>query len=117
MTTGAGDDTARAAREQFERAVDAMPAATANRLRLARRVALAGTPARRHRVAWALPLGAAAAVFLGLAWWRQAPGPPLAVTAPVRSVPSPAVPPDDDADLYAWIADTPVASDAKGGRP
>jgi hypothetical protein len=115
MNTGRDEDIPGAARECFERSVDALPPATANRLRLARRAALANASARRPLVAWTLPLGAAAALVLGLAWWRQAPAPALPATAQAtaRALPDAGGPAadDDDAALYAWLADTPVASD------
>jgi hypothetical protein len=116
MNTDPG--TARRARERFDRAVDGLPAATANRLRLARRAALAAPTAERTPAAWALPMGAALAVLLGLAWWRQGPAPtaPAAAQAQVPAMPTPSEPQvEDDVELYAWLADTPVASDAEGG--
>ncbi len=134
------DDIGAAARSRFERAVDALPAGTGNRLRLARRAALASRPPGLGAV-WALPLGTAAALLLGIAWWRQAPAPAPSTTDPAAAgAQSPArvhpaadsaavidagpsdagaipalanAPSEDEADLYAWIADTPVARDAR----
>lgn len=119
-----------AARSRFERAVDDLPAGTANRLRLARRAALAGDVRGRGRAGWGIPLGAAAALLLGIAWWRQAPAPGTArmdvghaaAQAAASSNPSTGpegppvveVPSEDEAELYAWMADTPVTSDAQG---
>ena len=71
LQDGIGD----AARSRFERAVGDLPAGTINRLRLARRAALAGDVRERGRAGWAISLGAAAALLLGIAWWQQAPAP------------------------------------------
>ena len=73
--------------------------------------------------------GAAAVLVLGVAWWRQAPTPaPVAsiassaeaqsVTAPLDAGAIPALADaagEDESELYAWIADTPVARDAQDG--
>lgn len=119
MNTGGDDrpmdDEALAARSRarFERAVRQVPVATANRLRLARRAALAeggASPARPMR--WLVPLGASAALVLGLAWWRgTVEAPPAPGGAPATFAVD-ALPAEDDADLYAWLAEAPVASDA-----
>jgi hypothetical protein len=119
-------DPAEAARRLFERVARDVPAATANRLRLARRAALANPVPRRPALArWAMPLGAAAALVVGLAWWRQdvAPVAPSVTVAPMQAEPvaagdavaAPAdLPTEDDADLYAWLAEAPVAADTGG---
>ena len=123
-----GNDTS-TLRARFEHAVEVLPPATANRLRLARRAALAGEREARSHAAWVVPLAAAAVLVLGVAWWRQAPTPaPVAsiassaearsVTAPVDAGAIPALadaPGEEEAELYAWIADTPVARDAQDG--
>lgn len=125
------DDERRAARARqlFERAVERAPVATANRLRIARRAALAGraSPGLGSALRWSVPLGATAALLLGLGWWRQGQVPtttgPVAAAAATSAaaVENPAIaglPGEDEADLYAWLADAPVASDATmdGGR-
>ncbi|CAN5336125.1 hypothetical protein BH11PSE14_BH11PSE14_13680 [soil metagenome] len=119
-----------AARSRFEHAVQSLPAPTANRLRLARRAALSGPRASAGIGRWVLPLGATAALVLALAWWQQAPEQASAGTT-VASRAAAAVPGEttgiagiaapvvvasqDDVDLYAWLADTPVAVDASRG--
>jgi hypothetical protein len=164
------DSFARRARAEFDAAVDGLDAGAANRLRLARRAALAG-PAGTPRLF--APLAGAIALALA-AWWAwprwfaeaPAPGPapvastpapvptpqraapavpapvPLPVAPPVASpvLPSatpspeaiadePAAPADDalpeeedwddynegDAELYAWLAEAPVAPEEQGG--
>jgi hypothetical protein len=115
---GRDQDAARVARALFERAAQAMPAATAARLRQQRTAALRGpAPTSSRALAWGLPAGAMAALLVGLAWWRAMPAP--ATTEPgvpdaspaADVVALPAVAPDE-ADLYAWLAEAPVASDA-----
>ena len=101
------------ARQEFESAVDSIDAGTGNRLRLMRREALAATQTRER--GWLVPSIALAATVLaiGLAW-RQ----PWVTTAP--ATPAIAVdeaaqlgfPSDDDAELYAWLGEAPVASPA-----
>ena len=131
MKDRAQDGVGDAARSRFERAVHDLPAATSNRLRLARRDALAGNTPGRRRAGWAIPVGATAALLLGIAWWRQAPAPGPAPGVALPSVTQASasrnpgarqagssvveLPSEDEAELYAWIADTPVASDAQGG--
>jgi hypothetical protein len=158
MTTPDDNDpTARRARAVFEAASAGLDPATANRLRLARRDALAGPPARRFALA---PLAGAVALALVALWlWPRAHAPapaPLATTPPAPAV-APAVPPapsavvapipeppsvaalperpavvpdplddaladdefdlvdnEEDAELYAWLADAPVAPDDEG---
>jgi hypothetical protein len=150
--TEAPDPVARRAREVFAAASDHVDPATAGRLRLARRAALAaGSPPR----AWLMPIAGAvaAALVAWLAWpHAQAPAPVPAPVATSPAVPEPApvsvpdvpaalpahplveapidepleddVPIDDDAawaalddedaELYAWLADAPVAPDDGG---
>ncbi len=116
-----------AARTRFEHAVQSLPAATANRLRIARRAALSGPRASAGLGRRVLPLATTAALLLALAWWQQAPEHPssgttvarlttAAATLEAASLAGTAAPADvaspDDVDLYAWLADTPVAADA-----
>jgi hypothetical protein len=113
------------ARALFERSVEQLDEASVRRLRLARRSALAGrAPVPRWR-AWPAGLaglaGLAAATVLafGLAWWLPrtrvaAPPAPLArVTAPAAEPADDALlaEGDEDADLYAWLGEAPVAAE------
>jgi hypothetical protein len=136
------DPLLRRAREAFEGAVDGVDPSTANRLRLARRAALAAPASPRG---WLLPLAGAAAmgVLAWLAWPRaQVPTalPAPVATMPVAPAPAVVVAPgepvveepavdlliedvpvdddtdwaaldDDDAEVYEWLADAPVAPD------
>ena len=140
------DPLARRARAEFDAACAHLDAADANRLRLARRTALAGPP-RARSLAWA-PIAGAVAVGLLAVWaWPRSPGPAPAAT-PIVDAPAPTAAPavpvapeppvvaledpdplagddlltdaepewealgDEDAELYAWLADAPVAPDA-----
>ena len=106
------------ARALFERSVRDLDDAAVKRLRLARRAALAGAqespPAWRG---WPAGLATAAVLAVGVAWWW--PQPPASVTqqAPVAAATeADAEEPvlaeaGDDADLYAWLGEAPVASD------
>ena len=106
------------ARDLFERASDGLDQGMAFRLRRARHEAQQVRPARRG-LALAVPAGAfaAAVLALGLAWWL-----------PQRTVMPPATDPalaastaeldalviEEDAELYAWLAEAPVATAAQG---
>lgn len=109
--------TARA-RHLFDRASSQLDARTANTLRLARREALAPSRPMR-RGAW-IPAGAAMAAVLavGLSWWlpQQSAVAPTATgeLAAVTAV-NPALAVDDDAELYAWLGDAPVAVEPANG--
>ena len=110
------DEVIRArAREAFEHSVAGLDQGTGNRLRLMRREAIAATQVRAR--SWGLSLAAAAvAVFaVGLAWRGSAPLPPAAPASAgaVDEAPATGFPSDEDADLYAWLGDAPVAP-AKG---
>ena len=105
----------------FEGTVQRLDAGAAGRLRQARRAVLAGAaPAGAQRARWLPAMAAAAALVLGLAWWlpqRGAAPVPVATTAPMAAQAGndeAAVLADDgeDADLYAWLAEAPVAADA-----
>lgn len=100
------------ARAKFESAVDSLDAGTINRLRLMRREALASTQPYARR-AWLVPSVAMAAAVLavGLAW-RQ-PEPLVAHGADVVTAGDSVAlefPSEDDAELYAWLGDAPVAT-------
>jgi hypothetical protein len=117
---GRDQDAARGARDLFERATQALPAATAARLRRQRAAALqAAAPSRTRALAWGLPAGAMAALLIGVAWWRGVPstadtppGTDGALAADVVALPAAA---PDEAELYAWLAEAPVASDVGTG--
>ncbi len=105
-----------AARALFERACQRLDPAMGNRLRLARRAAL--SPPTRFRTAW-LPAGAAIATLLalGVAWWLPEPATTSTDFAQATTdTPPEWVASDEDADMYAWLAEAPVAIDnGKGG--
>lgn len=110
------DDIAARARESFAHAVDSLDVASANRLRLLRREALASraSPAR----SWLLPATAVAAGVLALSLaWRTSTGPTAPAPAPTPAAPvvtedeSPLpFPSEDEATLYAWLGEAPVAT-------
>jgi hypothetical protein len=93
------------------------------RLRLARRATLSAQtrPAPRWQ-AWPAGLAAAGVLALGLAWWwPQAAAPPPAPVAATASPEASADEPvlaeaDEDSDLYAFLAEAPVAADAPAGQ-
>ena len=104
----------------FEQAAQRLDAASANRLRLARRSALAGASGAAPSRAWKPALALAAVLALGLAWWlpQRGAGTPARDPAPAPAalasdeVVLPEV--DDDSELYAWLAEAPVASEPEG---
>lgn len=118
------------ARALFERSVQEMDEATVKRLRLARRAALSETVAASPRwQPWAGGLAAASVLALGLAWWwPQAASGPDTPAVPVAETPASAAPADpgadepvlaeadEDSDLYAWLAEAPVAAERPGHR-
>lgn len=100
------------ARESFENSVAGLDHAASNRLRLMRREALcaARAPAR----VWGLPLAATAVAVLalGLAWRTNTN--PAAVPRPApadaaEEISANGFPSEEDADLYAWLGEAPVA--------
>lgn len=104
------------ARVLFERSVQRLDAGAANRLRLARRAALAQDEGRGvGRRALPPLLAASAALLLGLAWWlpqrASAPATPAAGAEDMVMVEE-----ADDAELYAWLAEAPVAAEAPAGE-
>lgn len=101
-------------RALFERASERLDQGMAYRLRRAREAALQGRPAKRP--AWGVPAGAfaAAVLALGLAWWLPAgPGPSTAAPDALAVEDIDALVVAEDAELYAWLAEAPVA--APGG--
>jgi hypothetical protein len=99
-------------RELFERASHRVDAAAANRLRRARRDALAPAPQRRLG-AW-IPAGAAMAAVLavGVGWWLPERSTVVPSSVAQADAADPAWAVDDDADVYAWLGDAPVAIDS-----
>jgi hypothetical protein len=111
------------ARELFERSVQELDDAAVKRLRLARRSALAGAGEASTRWrGWPAGLAVTAVLVLGAAWWW-----PQAATSPPAQSPVAAVKEanvdepvldeaGEEADLYAWLAEAPVASEKPGHR-
>ena len=105
------DPSIQKARALFDRAGDRLDPGMAHRLRLAREAALRPRPAT-HR-SWGLPAGAfaAAVLALGLAWWLPGrPGLAPAAPDPLAGEELEALVVAEDAELYAWLADAPVAA-------
>ena len=104
-------------RELFERSVQELDDAAVKRLRLARRAALAGAaPAQARPLGWTAGLAAACVLVLGLAWWwPQGATAPQAPVAQAANAPDPEEPvlveAGEDAELYAWLSEAPVASE------
>jgi hypothetical protein len=104
------------ARALFERSVQELDDAAVKRLRLARRAALSGgrEPASNW-LRWPAGFAAAAVLVLGLSWWW--PGTSIAPPAPApntAAAPAETEEPGlaeagDDAELYAWLGEAPVA--------
>lgn len=104
-------------RALFDRASAGLDPPTANRLRLMRRDAIAGTPLR-STYRW-LPLGAAAATVLavGVAWWLPVRNPPVTTNDSSVSATDQDLLPEDDAEIYDWLGEAPVAVNDTGGSP
>jgi hypothetical protein len=102
------------AKALFEQATQRLDPASANRLRLARRAALAGDGGQARRATWRPALAAAAVLALGLAWWLPRHR-TQTETAPPAVAADEALPPEveEDSELYAWLAEAPVASDGQ----
>lgn len=97
------------ARSLFDEAVHGLDADTAKRLRLMRREALAGaepTGGRRWLPAAAF---ATAVLALGLGW--RIARPPAAPAAPAEVALPVDLAAEEDAMLYAWLGEAPVAVD------
>lgn len=113
------DPITSAARDLFERASARVDAGTAARLRQARREALQAQ-ARRGGAMALVPAGAfaAAVLALGLAWWlprQPAPAPAGAITAAATTdAEIEGLMSEEDPEVYAWLADAPVATGARG---
>jgi len=114
---GPPPDALATSRELFESAVGQLDTATGNRLRLMRRHAQAAPAAPVAR--WLVPAGAAAMALLvaTLTWWQWRGAEPAAEPASMAAAASvDRFPNEDDAELYAWLGEAPVATDvARGG--
>lgn len=99
------------ARDLFDRASNRLDQGTAFRLRRAREAALRPESAAPGRRMWPAGAVAASVMALGLAWWipsrigPEAPGTPPLANEEVESLVM-----AEDAELYAWLAEAPVAS-------
>lgn len=99
------------ARELFTRASDRLDQGMAFRLRRAREAALRPAPTGHGRRYWPAGAVAASVMALGLAWWLPGRvGPAAPVAAPLASDEIEALVTAEDAELYAWLAEAPVAS-------
>lgn len=99
------------ARREFETAVESIDAGTGNRLRLMRREALAGTRATKR--AWLVPsiAVAVAVLVIGLAWRQPEVSTGAAPAAlAVDETAQLGFPSEDEAELYAWLGEAPVAT-------
>jgi hypothetical protein len=112
-------------RALFEHSVQRLDLPAGNRLRLARRAALSGAGAHGgHGLGWRPALAAAVVLALGLAWWMPtrfgaapAPAPaPAAIATAAASDDALISAESDDPDLYAWLAEAPVAADDAGAE-
>ena len=114
------------ARELFERSVQELDETAVKRLRLARRATLAAGEKTPRWQGWGAGLATASVLALGLAWWwpreaapPQAPLAPVAMHAPaaVADAEEPVLAEaDENADLYAWLAEAPVATEPEEHR-
>lgn len=104
-------------RALFARSAEQLDVATTNRLRVMRRDAL--TADAPGEAAWRWPTGILAASLLvaALTWMRpssrQPQVAPVAESAPPEDA---ALAVADDAELYAWLGEGPVAVDASPGE-
>jgi hypothetical protein len=106
-----------AARDLFDRASVRVDQASAYRLRRARQEALQARP-RPRGIAGLVPAGAVAAAVLalGLAWWmpRHPDTAPVTPEATVADAEIDGLMTEEDPELYAWLADAPVATRSGG---
>lgn len=106
-----------AARALFERASARVDTGTAHRLRRARQEALQARP-RSRGIAGLVPAGAfaAAVLALGLAWWMppRPAGVPANTAAAAAETEIDGLMTEEDPELYAWLADAPVATHRGG---
>lgn len=103
-------DNPDAARRLFDEAVGGLDADTAKRLRLMRREALAGAQASSGRRWLPAAAFATALLALGLGWRIARPPAPVEV-APAEVALPVDLAAEEDAALYAWLGEAPVAVD------
>ena len=117
-TPGEADGLA-ASRELFERSVERIDVATGNRLRLMRRDALASATLHGRNTAkrWLPAAGlASAALLVALALWLPREAEQGVATSPESiEIIEAAFPAEDEAELYAWLSEAPVAVDPPQG--
>ncbi|WP_374603941.1 hypothetical protein [Arenimonas sp.] len=105
------DPTTDRARDLFDRASDRLDQGTAFRLRRARETALRPAPAALSgRRLWPAGAVAASVMALGLAWWLPRGDLEAPATAALASEEVESLVLAEDAELYAWLAEAPVAS-------
>jgi hypothetical protein len=114
-----GEDAKAAPRALFEEAVRRLDGNAAGQLRAVRRRALeAGAgDTRSLRPAWKPALATAALLAVGLAWWlpqREVATPVAPAAAPPVAEEPVLVEAADEAEIYAWLSEAPVAADADG---
>lgn len=108
------DPTLDRARELFDRASNRLDQGMAFRLRRAREAALRPAPTATVRRFWPAGAVTASVMALGLAWWlpsQMALQPDVA--EPLAGTEVEALVMAEDAELYAWLAEAPVASPGK----
>ena len=105
------DPTPDRARDLFDRASQRLDQGTAFRLRRAREAALRPQTASTARRFWPAGAVAASVMTLALAWWIPSRiGPETPGAAPLASDEIESLVVAEDAELYAWLAEAPVAS-------
>jgi len=105
------------ARDLFDRASARLDIATANRLRLIRRDAQADASAHgRTRMLMPAATVAATVLAVGLVWWLPRDNTPAHIAPVAIEAAQDAYIADEDAEVYTWLAEAPVAtSNAKAG--
>lgn len=101
------------ARRLFEAASARLDAPMAQSLQRARRRALDANARPARSYVGAIPAGAfaAAVLALGLAWWLPTrPALPVESPAVAGAIDADAMLTAEDAELYAWLGDAPVAT-------
>lgn len=89
--------------------------ATGNRLRLMRRDTLNALQPRHRRAGW--QAGAAALTLaIGMAWWLPSRNSDPDSETYAAQISEAALLEDEDAELYAWLGEAPVAIDASAGE-
>lgn len=104
----ARDAVAIRARDLFEHASNRLDIATSNRLRLARRDAQS-TPRKPSRTLLPMATAATAMLAIGLAWWLPREQTHADATIAIEAAQEAYIA-DDDAEVYAWLGEAPVAT-------